>query len=743
MSRSETMSETSQSYAEQVSDTPVGARANFAPASIEVASNLAEDTVIAGVMDIAVGVNKVAMFANPFVGGAEEMLYVDEQATLRWARHVNSAAATGVGADTSRWSIAPLLNNVVEVVVAVHPTGAVFAWVLHGDATSRHLSSFELVADPAVFDGFRWAPGSVWLPDMNLSGLSVQYCDDRPATPVVFVTDPGEPRLFWFLPNFSRDAQGLSWHPGGDFGYDPADRGLPVVAGVDDPSEAVSQRPVVRVVRVWSAAADGLWMTTYLPRDSTTSYVRQRVVQGEGVALVGRWVHPYGAGVFVQVTATKRVMAVAPSPGGADAQSFVLDQALGDLTVWQDADNLLHLYGRDAKATLNAVHQTGWTQDPGTSMRLGIPVWDSHVDFQGQSVLTTRPLVAQVASYAIDAFPDELPSQHVMHQGVDPGESCAIYTQSVRTNFWSTEKVRLVPETLPAAYAVPRYQTSLTVKDGFGAPMGGVPVSLTADVPVDLEVGGQFYRTGSVTPTTLVTDGTGRITLRVVANGLSVPMMYATTPGLSQSVTVQMAADVHKFLAGDGTLPNHQDGFTAATVTSATKPDKTPLFPKVRKAEDSGNWPPSAEDVVTWCQAAFAVDAGTPLPPAMRAGLGQGETIHAFTLQTHDPDRAGFEVYTSADQLLARRAAITAKGGIFDEAEDWWGDVWQGIRNGVNAVGEVFVNIANAVIEIAITLADGVIAVLQTAWDDSSPPRTPSKQPSSPSAPRSRTPWPG
>ena len=89
MSRSETMSETSQSYAEQVSDTPVGVRANLTPAAIEVVSNLSDDTVIAGAMDVAVGVNKVAMFANPFVGGAEEMLYVDEQAALRWARHLN------------------------------------------------------------------------------------------------------------------------------------------------------------------------------------------------------------------------------------------------------------------------------------------------------------------------------------------------------------------------------------------------------------------------------------------------------------------------------------------------------------------------------------------------------------------------------------------------------------------------------------------------------------------------------
>ena len=81
-----------------------------------------------------------------------------------------------------------------------------------------------------------------------------------------------------------------------------------------------------------------------------------------------------------------------------------------------------------------------------------------------------------------------------------------------------------------------------------------------------------------------------------------------------------MAADVHKFLAGDGTLPNHGDGFTAETVTTATQPDGTPLFPDIRKADEAGTWPPTAAEVVTWCQAAFAVDAGQPTAADDAAG---------------------------------------------------------------------------------------------------------------------------
>ena len=114
---------------------------------------------------------------------------------------------------------------------------------------------------------------------------------------------------------------------------------------------------------------------------------------------------------------------------------------------------------------LSAVHQLGWAQDPKAPFMFALPLWDTHPDQQGQSVLTTRPLVAKMATYAIDAYPDELPSQHVMHQDVPAGEACAIYTQSVRTNFWSTEKVRLVPETLPAPYTVPQVRDQL---DGQG-----------------------------------------------------------------------------------------------------------------------------------------------------------------------------------------------------------------------------------------------------------------------------------
>jgi hypothetical protein len=702
-------------------DVPVEMRANLAPSSIEVHSNLAEDSVIGGVMDIAVGVNKVAMFANPFVEGSEEMLYIDESRVLRWARHVNPPGPGSEPAPLEGWSVDKVAAGMVEVVVAVHPTGSLWAFALFEEpAGKRQLGLYELVADDTVLGGLRWRMEGVLLPHGTLSGLQVQYCQDRPATPFVFVTDPDEPRLFWFSPVYPAGGVGPAWHRGGEFPYDAADRGARVVAGVDSPSEEFSQRPVVNAVRLWSLVDGELYLTSCFPREGDQFYRGRIGSLGGWSQLVGIWTRSTRAGVVVAAKAGpggQAYLGLAMPEMMTGVPLVSLDAELDDLVVWQDQASLLHLYGRDSQARLCVVHQLGWeSQDslPGLTM----PVFDVHEGDGGSDVATVRPLVGQVASFAVDAFPDELPSQHVMHQGVPAGESCAIYTQSVRTSFWCREQVRLVPDALPKPYAVPRYQTSLVVKDGYGSPMAGVQVSLTADSPVDLEVADRFYRTGAITPVTLTTDVRGQITLRVVATGLSVPQLYATTPGLGQAVSVQMAADVHKFLGGSGSLPRHGDGFTAETVETAQNADGGPLFPKLRKGEAPGPWPPSAEDVVAWCAGAFAVDAGTALPPAMLEGLGVDQQPLAFTLQTHDPERPGFEVYADHDQLAARERALAAKGGVLSPLEDWVGDVWQGIRHDVVEIGEVFIDAVDRAIEIVITLADGVVQRLRAGWDD-------------------------
>ena len=208
----------------------------------------------------------------------------------------------------------------------------------------------------------------------------MQYCTDRPSTPVVFVTDPGEPRLFWYLPIVRRRCRRRSsWHPGGEFAYDPDDRNLRVVAGVDNPSEIYSQPSAVETVRLWTASADGVWLTTYLPRRPQEPYRRQKVWQRQGVSLVGRWMHPSGAGVVARVaTASRLVVTMVPAPGGVRGPDVSCwTRQLEDVTVWQDADTLIHLYGR-SKGVLSAVHQRAGRRirrrRSGSLSRCGTPI---------------------------------------------------------------------------------------------------------------------------------------------------------------------------------------------------------------------------------------------------------------------------------------------------------------------------------------------------------------------------------
>lgn len=693
----------------------VAARSQLAPASIGVRGNLAEDTVIAGAMDIAPGRNTVALFANPYTGGLEEMLYIDEQATLRWARHVDHATGPD---DLGGWSTAAVADDVAEVAIAVHPNGSVWAFAIGAGAAAGSLATFVLTP-PAADDpdlDYRWEPRPVsYL--RGLEGLSVQYCGDRPATPFVFAHDPQALQLVWFSPTRPADPETVvPWHQGGAVDYDEADRGAPWVAGVDSPVEVSSFGAArVRRVQFWTVVDHVLCLTTF---DLDVS-LRTRYQLGAGWdTVLGVCNTQLGAGAVVAGGGTQVAIA-APYGDGSPVATVELDRALDDLTSWQDADGLVHVYGRDGAATLCAVHQTGW-HDISTPPVVGLvaPTWDAHADAGGALVATTRPLVPSVATFAVDAYPDTLPSQHAMLQGVDAGEACAIYTQDTRTSFWAAEKVRLVPDSLPAPYLVRRYLTTLTVTNAYGAPAAGVEVSLSADAPVDLEVNGRFYRTGAVAPVRLTSDAAGAITLRVVATGLAMPQLYATVPGMSQSATVQVAADVHKFLAGNATLPNHPEGFTADVVQNAVKPDGTPLFPGLNRGDAAATWPPSAADVVAWCQGAFAAEAGAPLPAALTARLGPGEQVHGFVLQTGDASQPGLRVFTSAEEIAARDAALAGSGGFLNDLEDWVGDVWQGIRQGVIAVVSAEIRTTARMIVLGIKLGEGVVEYLHATWDD-------------------------
>ena len=80
----------------------------------------------------------------------------------------------------------------------------------------------------------------------------------------------------------------------------------------------------------------------------------------------------------------------------------------------------------------------------------------------------------------------------------------------------------------------------------------------------------------------------------------------------------------------------------------------------------------------------------------MLAGLATGSGCSAFTLQTHDPDRAGLRGLHQRRPARGPPRGPHRQGRVLrPRPRTGVGDVWQGIRQGVNEVAEVFVDIAD------------------------------------------------
>src|SRR5262249_26912628 len=156
---------------------------------------------------------------------------------------------------------------------------------------------------------------------------------------------------------------------------------------------------------------------------------------------------------------------------------------------------------------------TNWQEHPvSESSSAYYPVWEGY-EKAGHDYVTLFPLFPHVRTFEVDSYPDQLPSQHAMHQSpVLPDERCAIYSQQLGSTFWSKEIGRLPKVRKP--YKVTRYQTTVVPRNAFGGAVAQHPMTVFAAAPLDLEINGEMYRTSNDVPITVNTDATGRLTLR-------------------------------------------------------------------------------------------------------------------------------------------------------------------------------------------------------------------------------------
>ena len=199
-----------------------------------------------------------------------------------------------------------------------------------------------------------------------------------------------------------------------------------------------------------------------------------------------------------------------------------------------------------------------------------------------------------------------------------------------------------------------------------------------------------------------------------MATGLAVPQMHVTCAGLTQAVSIQQASDVHAFLKGTGTLPNHPEGFTPDTVRKATNAAGKPLFPDIQRGPGSDADLPTAEDVVATVRKILS-STSTAVPPTLAPTwrTESGEEVLGVSFQTHDPSRPAFEVFTSREELATRKEALPG----WDEFTEWVGDAWASIKNAAARVNELVIDFAEASIVVTYELGGLIVYAANWVWN--------------------------
>ena len=417
--------------------------------------------------------------------------------------------------------------------------------------------------------------------------------------------------------------------------------------------------------------------------------------------------------------------AVWPGTSGVDLRSLdtYLDARLENPSCWADGEGRLHVYGL-TEGTLRVVHQAGVA----LSESVAHPVWDTHpltVDGSDVDVAVTRAVVSSVDTWAVDPFPDDYPSQHVMHDDdVPAGERCAIYTQDVTTTWWSREVVRLPAVT--KMYRAMRYGSQVTLTSALGAPVPDYPVSLTSDLPVDLEIGGRFYRCGPNHSVTVRTDASGQLTTRVVARNLTGTSIHIAAVGLSDGTSFNPATEVHRFLGGSGTLPTYPDGISETILHDAKKSDGTWVFPAWHQPmQETGlATVPDAGQVLEWCAIAFRA-AEQLERPSVVAEDGTPVPVRGIVLQTWDDSRPAYEVVTSPERQAEIEDATQVHprfAGDWDDGDYCVGDLFEGIAEGTVRVVEVGFDYASRLATLGLEWLEGKWLRITLLWDQSDNP---------------------
>ena len=363
---------------------------------------------------------------------------------------------------------------------------------------------------------------------------------------------------------------------------------------------------------------------------------------------------------------------------------------------------------------LYALRQVGWSNDG------ALPLWSPGMpiapdaDYVYADLCPTDPPTIFTADLTNEG---DLTLYQLVAQSAGSGQAVS----------WVTTQINLGTST---DNEVSRYRTQVTVYDANGSPVPNYEVDITATAACGVQVGVQTFVIGPNgiaydpdpgTPT-IVTDGSGSLTLAILATSLSPPYLTITdTTGVVIAANVFPAAATQGYLAQTGNPPPGMpptsaagnQPFTANTLTTAQTSTGQSLFPGVQT---------TAANPVPPAQAASGIAQVMAMPSGAGAGAGAGggagalvpgPRIAGFIINRVHPNLPSYQEFATSEQFHAARRALPQgfEPGVFHDIGNFFGDVWQGIETGAAVVAHVAVDVANAVVSLAIEIGNVLVQV--------------------------------
>ena len=607
--------------------------------TIQADSMLMHDMLRSTSLEVSSREGAVALFANPFRGGAIEALVLQTDPTHGDVlRHLQRTPGGWIVRDPAA---VPIAAN--SVVTATDPDGRV--WAFYTPRTHGNAGVMLQLTGAQTWAVQTQSPALT--ADVH---LRVTYAIGVPSqVPIVYAWDEKGGLIMY------------EWSPGGTWigragsiGHAVRDLTL-LPLGSSDVLSTISAR-----LKVCRPGDDQVYSYLVTPDMNGFKLVGGVAFKAAGLRLV---IGPAGDAMALGVAGDRLSMYACRSAPADDRRA---GHGPGRPAVQERGRHIRRIWPRaclSARAGWFAVGAppAGWQEDMHIGAMWANPRWARAV-VDGTSPPVYRNVAMPLDGHVVRLFADPHPD-HTTVLLEQEGGAYALMTQDRPTGAWCREPIHLVPSQ-QAPVAVRAYRSQLTLLDESGTPVPGEVMHVTADALVQIRIGEAYCMVGPGLSQPVVTDWRGRATVVSLATGLTAPALSVTADGVANGRVVRGDARVHAYLAATGDLPMRAR-FSGAVLKAATV-GTVPLIP-------AATWDKvDADQLVASIGSVYQAVSAPP-------GTARG----GFVIQSLDPSRPMFRTLASRAELdaeLAAHQANPAYAGVLEDAADYLGVLWEGVR---------------------------------------------------------------